>query len=123
VEDKYEFVNSKISSGINGIYRIFLPESHVFSTLTKSGSRDYIAEIAIPKDVKDKKAYFICEIYQKKMYRKISIKEAIRIQGFPDKFVFETNYSVSLGLLGNAVAVNVVESVVKELFNTIGQKL
>ncbi len=123
VEDKYEFVNSKISSGINGIYRIFLPESHVFSTLTKSGSRDYIAEISMPKDVKDKKAYFIREIYQKKMYRKISIKEASRIQGFPDKFVFETNYSVSLGLLGNAVAVNVVESVVKELFNTIGQKL
>jgi len=59
VGEKYEFLNSKISSGINGVYRIFLPESHVFSTLTKSGSRDFISEISIPLNITDKKKFLV----------------------------------------------------------------
>src|SRR3989344_8303040 len=109
--DKYEFLNSKISSGINGIYRIFLPESHVFSTLTKSGSRDFISEISIPQSIKDKKKFLIEEIYSKKKYRQITVKEASRLQGFPNSYIFNTKYSTSMGLLGNAVAVNVVKLV------------
>ncbi len=118
VDNKYEFVNSKISSGIDGVYRIFMPESHVFSTLTKSGNRDYISEISIPDSVKNKKDYFIREIYLKKKYRQISLKEASRAQGFPDDYVFEHKYAVSMGLLGNAVSVNVVELVGKNLLNS-----
>ena len=122
VDNKYEFANSKISSGINGVYRIFLPESHIFSTLTKSGSRDYIAETSVPSDIKDRNSYFINEIYKKNKYRQITVREAARLQGFPDKFVFSTKYNVSLGLLGNAVAVNVVELIMKNLLSVVNQQ-
>lgn len=119
INNKYEFTNSKISSGINGIYRIFLPESHVFSTLTKSGSRDFISEQSIPNNIKNKKEYLINEILFKKKYRPITVREAARTQGFPDNFIFETNNTTSMGLLGNAVAVNVVELVTKNLLKSI----
>lgn len=119
VGEKYEFLNSKISSGINGVYRIFLPESHVFSTLTKSGSRDFISEISIPLNITDKKKFLVEEIYLKKKYRQITVKEASRLQGFPDSYVFSTKYSTSMGLLGNAVAVDVVKLVVNNLLNSI----
>lgn len=119
VGDKYEFVNSKISAGINGIYRIFLPQSHVFSTLTKSGSRDFVTEHTIPDDVKNKKRYFLKEIYGKKEYRTITIREGARIQGFPDEFVFGTGYNTSLGLLGNSLAVNIAKELAKNLVKSI----
>lgn len=119
VGEKYEFLNSKISSGINGVYRIFLPESHVFSTLTKSGSRDFISEISIPLNITDKKKFLVEEIYLKKKYRQITVKEASRLQGFPDSYIFSTKYSTSMGLLGNAVAVDVVKLVVNNLLNSI----
>lgn len=77
---KYDFVNSKNSSGIFGIYRIYTPDSHVFSTLTKTGVRDLVTEVSIPNNIKNKKDFFIKEIYKKKLYRKISIREGARIQ-------------------------------------------
>ncbi len=114
--NKFDFVNSKNSAGINDIYRVFLPSSHVFSTLTKTGTKDYVSEINIPTEVEDKKSFFIKEIYMKKMFRKISVLEASRIQGFPDNYIYPNNYNKSLGLLGNALGVNIVREVVKELF-------
>lgn len=119
VGEKYEFVNSKISAGINNIYRIFLPESHVFSTLTKTGTKDFVSEIAIPLNIDNKKEYFIEEIFKKKKYRQLSLKEGTRLQGFPDNFEFGDNYAKSMGLLGNAVAVNVVEAVSANLIKSI----
>ncbi len=113
--EKYDFVNSKNSSGINSIYRVYLPSSHVFSTLTKTGVRDYISEIDIPSEIKDKKNYFIKEIYNKKKFRKIKIREGARIQGFPDTFILPSNYIKSMGLLGNALGVNIVRELVKIL--------
>lgn len=117
--EKYEFQNSKISSGINGIYRIYLPESHVFSTLTKSGNRDFVSCLSIPDNVINKKEYFIREILLKKKYRAITIKEAAMIQGFPSQFIFNTPYSVSMGLLGNAVAVNIVKLVAINILKSL----
>lgn len=119
VGDKYEFLNSKISAGINGIYRIFLPESHVFSTLTKTGSKDFVSEIAIPEEVTDKKQYFIDNILKKKRYRKLTIREAARLQGFPDDFDLNINYDKAMGLLGNAVAVKVVEKVAQNILMSL----
>lgn len=118
-EDKYEFENSKISSGINGIYRIFLPESHVYSTLTKSGSRDYIAEIGIPKNTQDKNKYFIEKIFNPQRYREITVREAARLQSFPDFYKFNTGRSTAMGLLGNAVAVKLVRKVTANLLNIL----
>jgi len=118
-DGKYELTHSRISSGINGIYRIFLPESHVFSTLTRSGTRDFIATESIPEEVMNKKAYFIENIYRKKKYRPISAKEAAKIQGFKDDFIFNTPYSTTMGLLGNSIAINIVREVSKKLLTAI----
>lgn len=119
VDGKYEFVNSKISSGINGVYRIFLPQSHVFSTLTKSGSRDYVTDVIIPNDIRNKRDFFLKEIFWKKNYRPITVREGARIQGFPDDFVFNTEYSTALGLLGNSLAVSIAKEVAKRLVSSV----
>jgi DNA (cytosine-5)-methyltransferase 1 len=118
-DGKYELVNSRISSGINGVYRIFLPESHVFSTLTRSGTRDYVATESIPEAVKDKKAYFLENIYKKNKYRTITVREAARIQGFSDDYKFDTSFSTSMALLGNSIAINIVREVSKKLLEVI----
>lgn len=118
-DDKYELANSKISSGINGIYRIFLPSSHVFSTLTKSGTRDFIATESIPESVEDKKAYFVENIYLKKKYRPISIREGARLQGFDDSYEFNVPYSTAMGLLGNSIAVPIVKEVSKKVIGVL----
>jgi DNA (cytosine-5)-methyltransferase 1 len=117
--NKYEFVNSKNSSGIFGIYRVYMPSSHVFSTLTKTGVRDFISTVDIPEEVKNKKEYFIENIYKNKFYRQLTVREAARIQGFPDTYIFPDNYGKSLGLLGNALGVNIVREIAKNLLKIL----
>jgi DNA (cytosine-5)-methyltransferase 1 len=116
---KYDFVNSKNSSGINGIYRVFLPSSHVFSTLTKTGVRDLVATVDIPQNITDKKQYFLENIYKKQLIRKLTTLEAARIQGFPDGFKFTKSDTKNFSLLGNALGVNIVRNIVKNLVPTI----
>jgi DNA (cytosine-5)-methyltransferase 1 len=80
----YDFVNSKNSSGINGIYRIYLPNSKVFSTLTATGTKDMISTIEIESDnVSDYKNKFLNEVYKKGNYREITSRESANLQGFP----------------------------------------
>lgn len=115
----YDLANSRISSGIDGVYRIFLPKSHVFSTLTKSGSRDFVATTDIPESVENKKEYFLNNIYLKKQYRPITVREAARIQGFSDDYEFNVPRSTAMGLLGNSVAINVVKEIVANILEVI----
>lgn len=118
-DGKYELTNSRISSGINGVYRVFMPESHVFSTLTKSGTRDFVATESIPDAVEDKKAYFIENIFKEKKFRTITAREAARIQGFKDDYTFSTPYSTTMGLLGNSIAINIVRELSKEIVKVL----
>jgi len=117
--EKYDFVNSKNSSGIDGVYRVFLPSSHVFSTLTKTGVRDLVATVDIPSDVVDTKQYFLDNIYKKGLIRKLTTREASRIQGFPDWFEFTPSDTKNFGLLGNALGVNIVRSIANNLIPII----
>ena len=116
----YEFVNSKISSGINGIAKIFLPHSNVISTLTASGTRDYVAKISIEcQEPSEYKKTFIKEIYRKKRFKKLTSRDAANLQGFPDWFVLPEQEDGAKKLLGNAVPVPVVYHLAKAMLKVL----
>lgn len=116
----YEFVNSKISSGINGVAKIFLPHSNVISTLTASGTRDYVAKISIEcQEPSEYKKTFIKEIYRKKRFKKLTSRDAANLQGFPDWFVLPEQEDGAKKLLGNAVPVPVVYYLAKAMLKVL----
>ncbi len=118
-DGKFEFVNSKNSSGINGIYRIYLPESDIFSTLTATGTRDMVATESVRgKDPWDFKINFIEKIYKRGRYRKISPREAALLQGFPENFKLHPREMVAHKQFGNAVSVPVVYNVMYSVLQT-----
>ncbi|MBK1990288.1 DNA (cytosine-5-)-methyltransferase [Sphaerospermopsis aphanizomenoides BCCUSP55] len=121
VEDTgYEFVNSKISSGIKGISKIYLPHADAIGTLTATGTRDYIATISIecdePKIYKQK---FIQEVYFNKKYRPLTAKDYAILQGFPESFQIADNETKAKHQFGNAVSIPVVYQLAKSLLNII----
>lgn len=119
-DNKYEFVNSKNMSGINGIYRIFLPNSAIIPTLTATGAKDFIATKSIIADNPNEyKSKFIKEIYQQNKFKPITAKDACKLQGFPDWFKIHSNENIAKKQFGNAVSVPVVYHIAKELFRLI----
>lgn len=116
-ELRYEFKNSKISTGLFGVNRIFLPNSDSFPTLVASDTNDYVTL----KDISHSKNYreeFLKEVYFKNEYRKISKKEACRIQGFPDDFKLPESRARWMKLIGNSVSIPVIEILVKAMLDT-----
>lgn len=119
IEVRYDFKNTKISTGLFGINRIFLPTSDIFPTLVASDTNDYIALQSIKaKNKEDYKKKFIEEIYEKKKYRKITKYEACLIQGFPANFVLPESRSRWMKLLGNSISVPVIDAICKAIINT-----
>lgn len=115
----YEFVNSKNSAGINGVYRVFLPQSDIFSTLTATGTRDVVAtKIINTSDPVTYKEKFIKEIIKEKKYRKISKREAGRLQGFPDNFIYDSSEEAAFKQFGNAVSIPVIYSLMNAIIKT-----
>jgi len=116
----YEFVNSKISAGIKGVYKIFLPHSNVIGTLTATGNRDFISTISIKcQEPLEYKKTFIKEIYRKKRFKPLSARDYALLQGFPDWFVVADNENIAKKQFGNAVSVPVVYYLAKSLLNII----
>jgi DNA (cytosine-5)-methyltransferase 1 len=118
-EVRYDFKNTKISTGLFGVNRIFLPTSDIFPTLVASDSNDYITleEIRAEK-VEDYKRQFIERVYKKNNYRKITKEEACLIQGFPEDFMLPESRVRWMKLLGNSVSVPVVEMLGRAIVET-----
>ena len=115
-DGRYELVNTKNSAGINGVYRVFLPQSDIFATITATENRDFIATKSISgKNPEEYKKKFINEIYLKNNYRLLSGRESGRLQGFPDKFKIHPNDKIAKKQFGNAVPTNVVYNLAKEV--------
>lgn len=54
------------------------------------------------------------------LYRRLSVREAARIQGFPDDFIFYyTNLNDAYKMIGNAVPVNLAFHVAKSIANVL----
>ncbi len=119
IEIRYDFKNTKISTGLNGINRIFLPKSTIFPTLVASDTNDYIAlkNIDAINEI-DFKNEFLQEIYFKKLFRKITQKEACLIQGFPANFKLPDNRARWMKLIGNSVSVPVIQMLGKAIMET-----
>jgi len=120
VGEKYDLSNSKNSSGINDIYRVYMPFSKIFSTLTATGTRDVVATEYIDTNLQPEeyRRQFVEKIIRQKNYRKISVKEARRIQGFPDYFAPHENEKLAMKQFGNAVSPPVIVALVEKILET-----
>ena len=84
-EERYDFKNTKISTGLFGVNRVFLPTSNVFPTLVASDTNDFVTiEVMNAKAERrpneaDYKKQFIEDIYKKGNYRRITKEEACLI--------------------------------------------
>ena len=52
IEQRYDFKNTKISTGLNGINRIFLPTCKIYPTLVASDTNDYVTTENINAELK-----------------------------------------------------------------------
>jgi DNA (cytosine-5)-methyltransferase 1 len=118
-EYRYDFKNTKISTGLFGVNRVFLPSSNIFPTLVASDTNDFItSKNIIAKNAIEYKKEFLKEIYLKDDFRKITRQEACKIQGFPENYILPENRARWMKLLGNSVSVPVIESLGKAILET-----
>lgn len=118
-ELRYDFKNTKISTGLFGVNRVFLPSSNIFPTLVASDTNDYItSKNIIAKNATEYKKEFLKEIYLKDNFRKITRQEACKIQGFPENYILPQTRARWMKLLGNSVSVPVIESLGKAILET-----
>lgn len=118
-ETRYDFRYTKISTGLFGVNRIFLPSSNIFPTLVASDSNDYVTDLSITAT--DRETYrrrFIEEVYKAGRYRRITKSEACRVQGFPPDFNLPDSRSRWMKLIGNSVSVPVIEQLVRSIVAT-----
>jgi len=118
-DGKIDLVNSKNSAGIDNIYRVYLPNSEIFSTLTATGTKDYISEVYIEADsVEEYRTKFIEDVLKKGKIRPVTPREASNIQGFPKDFILHKQEKHANKQIGNSVAPPVVKAVGSEIFKT-----
>jgi DNA (cytosine-5)-methyltransferase 1 len=119
VETRYDFKNTKISTGLNGLNRVFLPSSSVFPTLVASDTNDMVATKDISADnMADYRRKFIEEIHLEGNYRKITKSEACLLQGFPAEYKLPDSRARWMKLVGNSVSVPVIETLCRAIIAT-----
>ena len=115
-DGRYELYHTKNSAGIDGVYRVFLPQSEIFSTITATENRDYIATTSISgKNKEEYKEQFIQQIFLQNKFRLITGREAARLQGFPESFKIHKNEKIAKKQFGNAVPTNIVYELTKKI--------
>ena len=118
-EIRYDFKNTKISSGLFGVNRVFLPTSDVFPTLVASDTNDYVALENLRTDNHETyKQDFLEKVYFSENYRKITKEEACVIQGFPKDFKLPESRARWMKLIGNSVSVSVIDMLAKTIVKT-----
>lgn len=119
IEYRYDFRNTKISTGINGVNRIFLPTSNIFPTLVASDSNDFVTTVSISTDnPQDFKQQFLERVYFPGKFRKITKEEACKIQGFPSNFILPESRARWMKLIGNSVSVPVIRQLAQAVLQT-----
>ncbi len=118
-EIRYDFKNTKISTGLNGVNRVFLPSSDIFPTLVASDTNDFISFVELKRtNEEDYKRQFLEKIYRPKNFRKIIKSEACRLQGFPEDFQLPEARARWMKLVGNSISVPVIETLCQAILKT-----
>ena len=118
-DGRYEFRHRRLSGGIDGVYRVYLPSATFFPTITARGGKDFVATIDVDGETdQEYKKKFIKNILRKANYRALSAEEIALIQGFPKDFKLPELYSKTVKLFGNAVSVAVVKALGESLIKT-----
>lgn len=119
IEERYDFKNTKISTGLAGINRIFLPTCKIYPTLVASDTNDYVTTENINADsIEDFRIKFMESVYKIGNYRQISKQEACRIQGFPADYILPPTRARWMKLIGNSVALPVIKMLANAIINT-----
>lgn len=119
VEKRYDFKNTKISTGLNGVNRVFLPGSSVFPTLVASDTNDMVATKDIgARNMADYRRRFLEEIHEKGHFRKITKAEACILQGFPPDYKLPESRARWMKLVGNSVSVPVIDTLCRAIMAT-----
>lgn len=119
IEIRYDFKNTKISTGLAGINRIFLPSCKIYPTLVASDTNDYVTTKSISaKSIEEFRKKFMTTIFKAGNYRQITKQEACRIQGFPANYLLPANRARWMKLIGNSVAVPVIKMLANAVVNT-----
>ena len=119
VEERFDFKNTKISSGLNGVNRVFMPSSDLFPTLVASDTNDYVSLKHLDSiDHDEYRNNFLKQVYFTKKYRKITKEEACMIQGFPKDFKLPESRARWMKLIGNSVSVPVIDVIIKSIIAT-----
>lgn len=113
-DDGYELKNSKISSGIKGIYRVVNPTSTVYPTLVASDTMDYLAL----EPFKDKLT-LIKSLKSKIPIRKINKEEACVIMGYPKDFILPDNRMAWMKQIGNSVTPPIIEKLISSIISVL----
>ncbi len=118
-EERYDFKNTKISTGLYGVNRVFLPTSNIFPTLVASDTNDFVTtKVIYAKNEAEYKKQFVEKVYKKENYRRITKEEACMIQGFPSDYILPENRARWMKLVGNSVSVPVIEMLGKAIIDT-----
>lgn len=119
IEVRYDFKNTKISTGLEGVNRIFLPSSKIYPTLVASDTNDFVATRSVEAEtIEDFREAFMERVYRPQNYRKITKSEACRIQGFPADYKLPPTRPRWMKLIGNSVAVPVIKILAKAVVET-----
>lgn len=119
IEVRYDFKNTKISTGLDGVNRIFLPTCKIYPTLVASDTNDFVSTESIDAEtIVEFRDLFMQQVFRSGNYRKITKSEACRIQGFPDNFKLPPTRSRWMKLIGNSVAVPVIKVLANAVVNT-----
>lgn len=118
-EIRYDFKNTKISTGLEGVNRIFLPSSKIYPTLVASDTNDFVSTLPVKgENIKEFRESFINNIYLPGNFRKITKSEACRIQGFPPDYKLPPSRPRWMKLIGNSVAIPVIKTLAKAVVDT-----
>lgn len=117
IEERFEFKFTKISSGIFGVNRVYLPSANTYPTLVASDTNDFVATKNIDINNKNYKKEFVEQIYNKDAFRKITKKEACILQGFSPDFILPEKRNRWMKLIGNSVAIPVVRALSKSIID------